>query len=111
MLEDLLTEILERGYALHYLRGAPWEASITRALTQPRDDGYRFAVGYGRGPTPADAIEDALAALETDFEFLEPPTCVQMDEHRLQSQPAFDLMALITKDIHRATPNPFRGKL
>lgn len=109
MLDDLLTELLERGYTLHYLRGAPWEASIKRALAQPRNDSFLYAVGYGRGLTPSDAIDDAIVSLETDYELLSPPTCVQLDERSLHAQPAFDLMALITKDL--AKPNPFRGKL
>lgn len=116
MIDDLLTELCDRGYHLHYLRGPThgWEASISRPLPQPRDDGYVSAVGHGQGATALDALEDALDAVESDFELLAPQTCDNYIVQGLSDKPtghaAIDITSLLT-NLRPRGPNPFRGKL
>lgn len=112
MIDSILTEITDRGYHLAYLRQGygtsayAWEASITRGLTQPRTDGYRYAVGHGQGPTPTDALESALDALENDATLLEPQTCANYGQDLIPTPKSVDLSAVLT-NLRKSVPNPF----
>lgn len=116
MINDLLTELCDRGYHLHYLRGPThgWEASISRPLPQPRDDGYISAVGHGQGATALDALEDALDAVESDFGLLAPQTCdnyiAQGLTDKLESTTPLDITSLLA-NLRPRVANPFRGRL
>lgn len=68
-LDDLIAEIIDRGYSLHYLRGnadSIWETCITKPLER-KVNGYINAVGYGQSRIgPSEAIEYAIEAIEKD---------------------------------------------
>src|SRR5690348_13771925 len=111
MIDDLLAELAGRGYSLAYLRQGyatsafAWEASIVRALSQPRTDGYLYAVGHGSGPSALDALNTALDALEHDATLLEPRTCVNYGQD-LPPTPKITLADVL--HLHKPAVNPFK---
>ena len=110
---DLLNEIEERGYHLHYLRGpTPWEASISRTLPEQTADGYISAVGYGCGPTASIALDEALDHVETDYTRLLPEHYPKAYTHTPEPAAAKpDLFALLRTSLKPSIPILTRRKL
>ena len=93
-LDDLITELLDRGHRLHYLRqcGTVWEAMILKPI-EHSPSGFRNALGYGQSSSPHEALSLALETIESDPEFQ------SFEVSDITTPPAhLDIMKLVFED-------------
>lgn len=108
MLDDLLTEIAERGYTLRLVgpltdRALAWEASVTRPLPRPNPNSYAHAVGFWAATTAIEAIATALERLETDFEI----QTTTLQTHKPAAEHVADIIKSLLPKAERVTTRRF----
>ena len=106
-MDDLLTELRERGYSLTLtFSGDLWQAHVRRPYPHTLPNGHVNAVGFASSPHPATAVDHAMDNCESDFT-LQTTTYSYTPE---PPPPPVD-MAAILANLRKSIPQPALNRI